>query len=465
MIAKLGQTLSKLSARFVPDPFVIVLALTLLTFAISFVFGDKVAALSASERARALADGWFADFYGTGLMKFALQMCIVLITGHALALSRPMQSLIRRVCGVANSPGSAVVIVSLVSSLASLLQWGLGVIVGAFMAREMGKHFAREGKPVHYPLLGAAGYAGFMVWHGGLSGSAPLKVAEPGHFLEAQIGVIPISETLFGTLNIAVTLTLIITIAGSLWALMPTDASEMTPYRGPLDDASQEDEDEDVARGEGGEEQPAGRAIAFLERTRMLNLVCGGMLALWCVQFFARKGVAGFNLDTINMLFMTLGILLHRSPRSYLAAVVDGARGCAGIILQFPFYFGILGLLKASGLITQVATGFVQISSATTFPVFTFLSAGLVNLLVPSGGGQWAVQGPVMMEAVETLGVEPTRVIMAMAYGDAWTNMLQPFWALPLLGIMGLKAREIIGYTGFVLLVTGPVIMAMLIFL
>ncbi|MEC9396010.1 MAG: TIGR00366 family protein [Myxococcota bacterium] len=461
MIARLGQTLSRLSARFVPDPFVIVLTLTLLTFAISFLFGDKVAALSASERTLALADGWFADFYSTGLMKFALQMCIVLITGHALALSRPMQFLIKRVCGVAKTPGAAVVTVALVSAFASLLQWGLGVIVGAFMAREMGKHFAREGKAVHYPLLGAAGYAGFIVWHGGLSGSAPLKVAEPGHFLEAQIGVIPISETLFGPLNIAVTLTLIITIAGSLWALMPTDASEMTPYKGPLDES---EEEEDGKEQEGAGDEP-GRLIAILERTRVLNLVCGGALALWCVQFFARKGVAGFNLDTINMLFMTLGILLHRSPRSYLTAVIDGAKGSAGIILQFPFYFGILGLLKASGLITQVATMFVQISSATTFPLFTFLSAGLVNLFVPSGGGQWAVQGPVMMEAVKTLGVEPTRAIMAMAYGDAWTNMLQPFWALPLLGIMGLKAREIIGYTGFVLFVTGPVIMAWLLFL
>lgn len=456
MISRLGQTLSKASARFVPDPFVIVLLLTLLTFLASLLFGEKIAALSLGERAVTLADGWFADFYAKGLMKFALQMCIVLITGHALALSGPMQVLIRRVCGVAKTPGAAVVVVSLVSSVASLFQWGLGVIVGAFMAREMGRHFAREGRPVHYPLLGAAGYAGFLVWHGGLSGSAPLKVAEPGHFLEKQIGVIPITETLLSPLNIAVTLLLMITIAGALWALMPSDPDEMRAYDGPLDDA------DDEADSSSPSDTSSGSAITFLENTRALNLLCGGFLAVWCLQFFSRKGAAGFNLDTINMLFMAVGILLHRSPRSYLSAVVDGARGCAGIILQFPFYFGILGLLKASGLITQVAMGFVSISSATTFPVFTFLSAGLVNLLVPSGGGQWAVQGPVMMEAVRTLGVEPTRVIMAMAYGDAWTNMLQPFWALPLLGIMGLKARDIIGYTGFVLLVTGPVIMVLL---
>ena len=412
-------------------------------------------------------------------MKFALQMCIVLITGHALALSRPVQTVIGRICERVRTPGSAVVVVAVASSLASLLQWGLGVIVGAFMAREMGKHFARRDQPVHYPLLGAAGYAGFMVWHGGLSGSAPLKVAEPKHFLVDQIGVIPITETVFGGLNIAVTLSLVVVIAASLWALMPEDADDMVGYEGPIEGAGSPALEAPAA---GGLEQ--GRVVAALERSRGVNVALALALGAGCLMYFVglgraevasasagadaqaqafvRGALGGLNLDTVNLIFLTLGLGLHRSPTSYVAAVADGARGCAGIILQFPFYFGILGLIKVSGLISQIAAWFVSISGPTSFPVLTFLSAGAVNLLVPSGGGQWAVQGPVMLEAVEQLGVSPHKVIMAMSYGDAWTNMLQPFWALPLLGIMGMSARDIIGYTGFVLLVTGPIIVGWL---
>jgi short-chain fatty acids transporter len=190
----------------------------------------------------------------------------------------------------------------------------------------------------------------------------------------------------------------------------------------------------------------------------------GAALCGWVVWSLAGGG-AVWGLDTINLSFLGLGLLLHRSAGAYMAAVGEGVRGCAGIILQFPLYFGIVGVLKASGLAGQLAGWFAQVSSAGTLAVWTFLSAGLMNMLIPSGGGQWAVQGPVMMEAAARLGVAPERVVMALAYGDAWTNMLQPFWALPLLGIMGLEARQIVGYTAVVMVLTGPLIGLGLLFL
>jgi short-chain fatty acids transporter len=452
MIQSLGNRLSRLSERYVPDPFVLAVLLTLLTVVLAAVFGEAVAGLSYDERIVALASGWFDEFYATGLMKFALQMVIVLVTGHALALSKPVRRLIEKIAGVAKTPGAAVVIVSLVACAASLIQWGLGAIAGAFMAREMGRAFAKRGQAVHYPLLGAAGYAGFLVWHGGFSGSAPLKVAEEGHFVADVIGVIPISQTLFSPLNFTVIGTMLVLIPFLFWRLMPRDEAEMVQYQ--LDDEPADlDEVEQAA--------PTS-AVDFLEHTRLLNVVIGAFLVGVLALYFRRRGIGGWDLDSINLLFLTLGILLHPSPSSYVSAVVDGVKGAAGIILQFPFYFGILGLLKASGLIEQIAEFFIGISTADTFPIFTFLSAGIVNFFVPSGGGQWAVQGPVMMQAVATLGVPAEQAIMALAYGDAWTNMLQPFWALPLLGIMGLRAKDIIGYTALVMLVTGPVMMLLL---
>ena len=437
-----------------PDPFVFALGLTFLTFLLALAFGAALAGLPTGDKLAALGNGWFAEFYSTGLMKFALQMCIVLITGHALAMSTPVRAAIARLATVANTPQTAAAVVAFVACVASLVQWGLGAIAGAFMAREMGRAFAREGRAVHYPLLGAAGYAGFLVWHGGLSGSAPLKVAEEGHFLADKIGVIPIDQTLGSPLNIAITVTMLFVIPGVFFALMPRDEAEMVGFRfsGTEGEA---DEGADFGAGRNA-------VVAALENGRWLNVLTATGIGIYLAYYFAKNGTAGWNLDSINLMFLGLGLAFHPNPMSYLGAIADGARGCAGIILQFPFYFGILGLLKASGLIVQIGDFFVSISTATTFPLFTFLSAGLVNFFVPSGGGQWAVQGPVMMEAIGRLGVPASKAVMALSYGDAWTNMLQPFWALPLLGIMGLRARDIIGYTAFLMLVTGPIFLIFL---
>lgn len=455
MIARLGKRLQRLSDRFVPDPFVLVLLLTFLVALLALLFGAEVQGLPYSERGALLASGWFDRFYNMPLMKFAMQMATVLITGHALAMATPVQRGIRALTGVVKTPQAAVVLVALVACLASLIQWGLGAIAGAFMAREMGRAFAEQSIPVHYPLLGAAGYAGFLVWHGGLSGSAPLAVAQDDHFLVDTLGVIPVSETLFSPLNLVVTGSLLLIIPLLFWRMMPRNISQMTPInlanlRSSNHTSTSHDDSHHFW------------LLAHLENTRLLNLVLGLAMVAVLTHYFASRGLDGWNLDAINLAFLTLGIFLHPTPRSYAHSIADGAHGAAAILLQFPFYFGILGLLVTSGLIIQISDFFLSISTAKTFPLFTFLSAGIVNFFVPSGGGQWAVQGPVMMEAMVRLGVSPHRAIMALSYGDAWTNMLQPFWALPLLGIMGLKARDIIGYTALVFLVTGPWILLLL---
>ncbi|MCK9905937.1 TIGR00366 family protein, partial [Frankia sp. Cpl3] len=159
-----------------------------------------------------------------------------------------------------------------------------------------------------------------------------------------------------------------------------------------------------------------------------------------------------------NILFLFLGILLHGTPRRFLDAMGEAIKGSAGIVVQFPFYAGIIGMMTASGLAASISNWFISISTATTFPLFTFWSAGLVNIFVPSGGGQWAVQAPIMLPAAAELGVSNAKVAMAIAWGDAWTNLIQPFWALPALAIAGLGARDIMGYCLMMLFVTGAII-------
>ena len=450
MIRALGERLQRIAARTVPEPFVLALVLTLVVGAIGAI---RLQSVGTDEIFWTLADGWSAEFMSAGLLAFALKMALILVTGHALALSPPVQRFVGMVAQMPKSAAMAAAVVALVACISSLIHWGLGAIVGALLAREIGRSARERGVALHYPLLGAAAYSGFAVWHGGLSGSAPVTVATPGHFLAETLGglgvtdgILPVGETLWGPLNLVITGTLIVLIPLVCALLTPKDESEfLAPDEtqlAPLPDLT-------ASTGDGP-----------LDRLQSHRLF-GGAIGAFGVSVVVASMVTGratFGLSTVILLFLFVGITLQGSLIAYSRAVADGARGAGAIVLQFPFYFGILGLMKASGLVAAFSSVLVSISGTTTFPVVAFLSAGVVNFFVPSGGGQWAVQGEILLTAGSELGVDPVTTIMAFSYGDAWTNLLQPFWALPLLGIMGLKAKEIIGYTAAILLVMGAVV-------
>lgn len=452
MIARLGEVLQRWASKAIPDPFVLAIGLTALVAALGAARLYLTGGAGPDGIAWTLVDGWLGDFTSSGLLAFALMMALILVTGHALALSPAVQRFVNVVAQLPKGPGSAAALVAAVACGAAVLHWGLGAIVGALLAREIGRNAAARGVRLHYPLLGAAAYSGFAVWHGGLSGSAPVTVAAPDHFLAAKLagvfegGVVPVTATLWGPLNLVVT--------GGLMVLIPLACFMLTP-RDPADwQAPRPDQLAPLPDLDAGESETT---IDRFQRNPWLGRVVGALgtgVLLW--GFGA--GRLTFNLHTVVLLFLFVGILLQGSLVAYARAVADGARGAGAIVLQFPFYFGILGLMKASGLIGAISGALVAASNATTFPVLAFLSAGVVNFFVPSGGGQWAVQGEILLTAGAAHGVNPVTTIMAFSYGDAWTNLLQPFWALPLLGIMGLRARDIIGYTAVVLLMMAVVV-------
>jgi short-chain fatty acids transporter len=274
------------------------------------------------------------------------------------------------------------------------------------------------------PVLGAAAYTGLAIWHGGLSGSAPLKAAESAKFTQGAGEAIPVGDTLFSSLNFAVSGGLLILLPLLCVALAPKEASVPKPFA-------------------------AASSIRTHAERSILGLSIGGAaVALVAVSWL--RGDLAFDLSSVNLFFLALALAAHASIRGFLDAVSDGARGAGSIIVQFPLYFGILGVMQASGMIERLSSAMGSIASPTTFPLITFLSAGLVNFFVPSGGGQWALQSDVLLTTADTLGLDAARTVMAFSYGDEWTNLLQPFWALPLLAITGLKARQIAGYTAVI---------------
>lgn len=455
MIARLGRILSAVFARTAPDPFVLAVLLTLVAFGAAAVWGRGPG--GGPFGLVQGVDAWRHPSAGLwSFLGFAMQMCLILVTGHALAESRPVRAAIRAFAGLPRRPATAAAMVGLVAMGFGLINWGLGLIVGALLARDAARALEARGVRAHAPLLAAAGYAGMLVWHGGFSGSAPLtmvadteaaRVLPPDtvRLLTEELGEgwgIDLSLTLLSPMNLFVTGGLLVIVPALLWLLTPGRRDPVTPM--PAEEELFEDPP-----------VPARTVPEFLERTPLVPLILAGLIvwALW--RFHSDRSLLRMGLNEINMLMLAAGLVAHGSVRSYLASAERGARGCAGIILQFPLYAGIMGVLAASGLIASFAGAMASGAGERSLPVYTMLSAGVVNLFVPSGGGQWGVQGPVAIEAGLALGVAPEKMVMAVAYGDQLTNMLQPFWALPLLAITGLRARDIVGYTAVLMVAAG----------
>ena len=447
MIRAMGNVFDRWARKWMPDPMLFAILLTFLTYILGLIL--------TKSGPFEMIQYWYKGFWA--LLTFGMQMCLILVTGHALATSKIVRGWIEKLAAIPSHQTGAIFLVALTAAIASWINWGLGIIVGALMAREVGRSGHFRNIPMHYPLLGAAGYAGFLTWHGGLSASAPLLVATKGHFLVKEIGIIPTSQTLFSPLNIVVTLALFAVIPLTMMMMSPKNKEDIVTITDVDPALVEKEEIKELTKEE--------MVIADkIENSQIISWIIGLMGMIYVFWYFGTKGFK-LNLNIVNFLFLSAGILFQRTPLNYINAVSEGAKACAGIIIQFPFYAGIMGMMKFSGLVAVIAGWFVAVSTTTTYPVFAFLSAGLVNLFVPSGGGQVAVQGPIMVQAAQTLHFSMPKTIMAIAYGDQWTNMLQPFWALALLGITRLKARQIVGYTMVVLVTSAIVFILGLLFL
>ncbi|MCD8510657.1 MAG: short-chain fatty acid transporter [Bacillus sp. (in: Bacteria)] len=424
---------TRLMQRYLPDPFLFVIILTMVVFLLGLI-------LTPSSPIEMVAY-WGGGFWD--LLAFAMQMVLILVTGYVLASSPIFKRLLQNLAGLAKSPGQAIVIVTLVALLASWINWGFGLVIGALFAKEL----AKKVTTVDYRLLIASAYSGFIVWHAGLAGSIPLTIATDGHFSQDLIGIIPTSETIFAPFNLFIVAALFITVP-ILNRFMMNSKEAVT-----VDPKLLEEPPAPTQGDMNGELTPALK----LENSVILSMVTGGLGLGFIIYYLANNGF-NLNLNIVNFIFLFLGILFHMTPRNFLNSVANAVKNAGGIIVQFPFYAGIMGMMVASGLAVEFSNWFVAISTEFTFPLFAFISAGIVNFFVPSGGGQWAVQAPIMLQAGAELGVSHARTAMAVAWGDAWTNMIQPFWALPALAIAGLNARDIMGFCIWVLFLSGAII-------
>ena len=459
MIQWLSASLSRVAARWIPDPLVIALILSggVLLWSVTL---SELGLWGTIDAWGGVKGGALSPQHGLWrLLGFAMQMCLVLVTGHALASAPWAKRVITALTARSQNAAQAIALTAYVAMLGGLLNWGLGLILGAMTAREMGKSCAARGVKVHYPLICAAGYAGLLVWHGGLSGTAPLKVTRRDELVKMfgedfiqQHNLDPISiyDTLGSALNLWVMGGLLIAVPLLLIAMLPRDERDYSSAP-DLTDSSEEKRAERESQTD--DESFARR----LERSKALAYLTAALICAYLYRYVSLIGLGRLDLNIINLAFIGLGLVAHGSAIAYGRAIERAARGCAGILIQFPLYAGLMAVMSASKLTEIIAQSFTQLADAESMSAFTFLSAGLINLFVPSGGGQWAVQGPLLIKSAQAVDAPLAEVIMAFSYGDAWTNMLQPFWALPLLVLTGVRARDIVGYTATLMILVTPI--------
>ena len=483
---KLAQPFIFLVERFYPDPFVFAILLSVVAFFMSWGLTDA----GPVETMTAWGDGL------PGLMTFIGQLSLTLIAAHALAHTDIVRRGLTRLGRLPKSAFMAYAMVAFVAAIASLFAWAFGLVVGALIARQVAMQAKKTGLRLHYPLLVAAAYGGFVVWHMGYSSSAALFVATPGHALEEQLdGILPVSQTIFAPWNMAIALVAVIVVPLLMASMKPKEdeiieiperaiedyertmakmdrelgdapsrRSEGATDRGvtatkapPRGGAEPEDPPRTDSPAPRPEDQAATSGVQtlaqMLDGQRVISLIMGLSLAAYLAYYFSQQGL-DLTLDIVNWSFLALGLILSRSPLHYVKLIANASLTVGQIILQYPFYAGIMGMMIGTGLVSVIAGWFIVISNATTLAFFAFLSGGILNYFIPSGGGQWAVQGPIFIEAAEALGTDPSRIVMGIAYGDQWSNMIQPFWTIPLLAIAGLHMRQIMGYTFIVFFVT-----------
>ena len=438
MITAMSNALSSFVSRYLPDPLIFAVLLNFIVFVCAVMY--------TPHQPMELIGMWGDGFWN--LLAFSMQMAMIVVTGNVLASSKPVKRLLSTIAEWAKTPAEGVALVTFAGTIACYINWGFGLIVGAMLAKEV----ARKHPTSNYGLLIASAYIAFMIWGSGLSGSMPLQAATPGnpmaHLMvtpDNPLGIVPVSETLFAPFNLFVCAALLISLPLITRAMAK---SEVTVHVNPELLAPEPDFHRELP--------PNASWAERMEESKVLNYLLVLMGVIYLAQYFYTKGFA-LTINTVNLVFLIVGLALHGSLMAYARAAAHAVKSTIGILIQFPFYAGIQILMEDSGLGGYLTEAFVSIATPETFPVLTFISSGLINFAVPSGGGHWVVQGPFIIPASQEIGADMAKSVMAIAYGDQWMNMAQPFWALPALGIAGLGVRDIMGYCLTALILTGPI--------
>lgn len=435
-MSKITAFFTELMRKYLPDPFVFAILLTLLTMVLAFAVESRPVNL--------VVEDWGKGFWS--LLGFTTQMAVILVMGYVLAAAPVVNRFMDKIASHVHTPRQAIIVATIVGCVGSYLNWGFGLVIGGIMARKL----ALKVKGVHYPLIIASAYTGFTMYSLGFSATIPVLISTKGHAFESTMGLIPLTQTIFSAPILLTSLAVLIALP-LLNAAMHPKQGEKVVELDPV--VAAQDSKPAAAAGEllGDEKTLASR----LNNSRVLSLLIG-LCGMGYVGLHFIKG-GNLDLNMINFFILFLGVLLLKTPMAYVEKVNEGVRTIGGIILQFPFYAGIMAIMHGSGLVESIAHVFVNISSADTLPLWGLISSFVINFFAPSGGGHWVLQGPFMIDAAVKLGASQAQTAMSVMLGNGWNDLVQPFWILPALALSKLKLKDIMGYTVVSMLLVGSI--------
>ena len=448
-LARIALRFTDWAERWFPDAFVFV-ALAVVVVAVAVLANGA----PVTEVTKSFGDGFWT------LIPFTMQMAFVTIGGYVVATSAPMQRLIDRLALIPKSGRGAIGLIAIATMLSSLLSWGLSLIFGGLLTRALAR---RTELRMDYRAGGAAAYLGLgATWAMGLSSSSAQLQANPASLPPGLLpitGVIPFSQTIFLWQSMLIAATLIIVSTVIAIASAPGRDSVVTAQDMGIDPAREDDA-----------LPPRTQPGEWLEHAPLLTVLIGLLAAGWLVQEFARQPwmVAISNLNTYNFLFLMAGLVLHWRPKRFLNALARSVPATAGILIQYPFYAAIAAMMTTaksadgSTLSDVIAHAFVSLNTTETFPITMGVYSAILGFFIPSGGGKWLLEAPYVMQAANDLQVHLGWAVQIYNASEALPNLINPFWMLPLLGILGLKARDIVGFSFLQLIVHLPLVLFLL---
>lgn len=448
-LSRLALGFTDWAERWFPDAFVFVALAVVIVSLGALANGAAPAAVFKS----------FGDGYWS-LIVFTMQMALMVIAGFIVAVSPPVARFIDWLASIPRTPRGAVAFIAAMTMISSLLSWAMSLIFGGLLAKACAR---RSDLAMDYRAAGAAGYLGIgATWAMGISSSAAQLQANPASLpkpLLAITGVIPLTETIFLWQSFAATAIIFAVSIATAYFSAPS-ASTARTARMMSADLSKAHDEVPLPK------QPG----EWLEYSPLLTILLGAMGIGWVWQEFSRSSAitAISNLNTYNFLFIFAGMLLHWRPRSFLMALAKSVPATAGILIQFPLYGAIAAILttakNAAGVSVsdQLAHAFVSLTSHDTFPLAMGVYSAVLGLFVPSGGGKWLLEAPYVMQAANELNVHLGWAVQIYNAAEALPNLINPFFMLPILGVLGLKARDIVGFTFLQFLVNTPVVLFLL---
>lgn len=443
------EAITSFAERYVPDSYVILLLLSMITFGLALAF--------TPSSPYKIVQAWGTGFWI--LLEFSMQMALIIVTGYALATTPFCNRLLVSLCSLPCNSGQVYFYGVLLSAISYYLNWGFGLIFAALLTRELARQAELRNIKVHYKLLVAATYSTFMIWHVGLSGSVPLLVATPTHFMVKEMGVIPVSQTLFNPYTLWTLFIVMVVAIFLFWKVFPPkDESCIQTMRQVRPDLLEQSL---VVKDEKSEINTPSERLTY---TPILSYLIGIMFIVYLYYYFV-EAQKSLDLNLVNFIFLMLIIFLHKTPANLMKAIKAATPASWGVLLQFPFYAGIFGMMKFTGLVEVFAQWIISFTTPDTFPAFVALLSNCIGYFIPSGGGKWAVEAPYIVQAGAALGVPHAKTVIAYSFGNDWVNLIQPFWALPFMSVVGLEFRDFVGYTFLTWIILGIVMLLGLTFI